>query len=288
MTLNKSQVYYAKIKRDKNDLCNICRKQASLSWDHVPPKGGIEVTPVEQETILQRFTGKENERIYSISQNGVKFRTICADCNNKRLGDKYDPVLNEFSLGVGRFLNTTLEMPPIIKYETRPNLLIRAIIGHLLAAKGYFEETTIDEKCRNFILDESATFPVNLKLFYWVYPYPDIVVIRDVVMPAVRGNLGTKGCFSILKYFPIAYLVCDLAQYEGVDDLTFYYDKDPSKVVNIPIKLKQVKHPQWPEIVDDTNFIIGGQSLKSSLYATPKSIMANKTNAADAKSRAAD
>jgi len=278
LSLKKSQVYYAKVKRDKVDLCNICRKQASLSWDHVPPQGSIEVTPVEQETVLQRFTGEKNEKIYSISQNGVKFRTICDDCNNL-LGRKYDPVLNEFALGVGRFLNTTLEMPPIIKYETKPNLVIRAIIGHLLAAKGDFESTTIDENFRKFFLDESADFPDSLKIFYWVYPYPYIVVIRDIVMPALRGNLGTKGCFSILKYFPIAYLVCNLAQYEGLDDLTFYYESKSSKVVNIPIKLKKVKHPQWPEIVDDTNFIVGGQSLKSSVFATPKSIMANKANA---------
>ncbi|MCX5801280.1 MAG: hypothetical protein NTX17_07840 [Candidatus Eisenbacteria bacterium] len=279
--MRKSQAYYAKVKRDKFDLCNICRKQASLSWDHVPPRGGIEVTPVEQETILQRLTGKENEKIVRISQNGVKFRTICDGCNNTLLGRKYDPVLNDFALGVGRFLNATLEITPIIKYETRPNLLIRAIVGHLLAAKGYFENTTIDEKLRNFILDESADFPDNLRIFYWVYPYPYVVVIRDVVMPAVRGNFGTKSCFSILKYFPIAYLVCDLAHYEGLDDLTFYYDENSSKLVNIPIKLRQVKHPEWPELVDDTNFMVGGQSFKSSLFATPRSILANKTNAAD-------
>jgi len=281
MRLQKSQIYYAKVKRERVGLCNICKKRSPLSFDHVPPQGGIDVTPVEQETILQRFTSENNEKIYSISQNGVKFRTICGDCNNKLLGRRYDPVLNEFAIGVGRFLNTTLEMPPIIRCETNPNLLIRAIVGHLLAAKGDFENTTIDEKLRSFFLDESAEFPNDLKIFYWVYPYPYIFVIRDVVMPAVRGNLGTMGCFSILKYFPIAYLVCDLAQYEGLDDLTFYYDKNSSKVVNIPIKLKQLKHPQWPEIVDDTNFIVGGQSLKSSVFATPKSIVANKANATD-------
>jgi hypothetical protein len=192
MTSNKPQVHYAKVKRDKADLCNICGKQTSLCWDHVPPQGGIVVTPVEQETILQRLTGKEKEKFYSISQNGVKFRTICDYCNNSLLGQKFDPVLNDFALGVSRFLNTTLEMPPIIKYETRPNPLIRAIVGHLLAAKGNFERTTIDEKLRSFSLDESAHFPNDLKIFYWAYPYSYIAVIRDVVMPALRGDLTIK------------------------------------------------------------------------------------------------
>jgi hypothetical protein len=270
MKVKNPEIHYVKVKREKVDHCNICRNHATLSWDHVPPKGGIEVTPVEQMTILQLLTTKENEGLSSISQNGVKFRTICSHCNNTLLGLRYDPVLNEFAISVGRFLKATLEMPPIIKYETRPNPLIRAIVGHMLAAKGYFERTVVDEELRDFFSDESADFPNHLKMFYWVYPYPYTVVIRDVVMPSVRGNLGTKGFFSILKYFPMAYLICDLDQYEGLDDLTFYYDKSPSKLADIPITLKQVRHPQWPEIVDDTNFVVGGQSLKSAVFAKPK------------------
>jgi hypothetical protein len=58
---------------------------------------------------------------------------------------------------------------------------------------------------------------------------PDpFLTIRDVVMPSVRGNLETMGFFSILKYFPMAYLICDLDQYEGLDDLTLYY-RGPQK-----------------------------------------------------------
>lgn len=270
MTSDSLQLHYAKVKREKYGRCNICCEPAPLCWDHVPPKGGIEVKAVEQETILHRFTGMETERIYSISQNGVKFRTICSNCNNTLLGTRYDPVLNDFALGVGRFLKTTLDMPPTIMYKTRTNCLIRAIIGHLLSAKGDFENTTMDVRFRSFFLNEVAVCPESLKIFYWIYPYPDIVVIRDVVMPAVRGDFSTKGFFSILKYFPVAYLVCDLPQYEGLDNLTFYYDTDSSNEVAVPIKLDQVRHRQWPELVDDTNFLAGGQSVKSSLHSIPK------------------
>ena len=270
MRVTKPQILYVKVKRDRVDHCNICRIRTTLSWDHVPPRGGIEVTPVEQMTILQLLTSKEDEKLYSISQSGLRFRTICRHCNNTLLGLRYDPVLNEFAIGVGRFLKTTLEMPPTIKYETKPNLLIRAIVGHMLAAKGDFEHTTTDEKLRDFFNDEAADFPNGLKIFYWVYPYPYTVAIRDVVMPSVRGNLETMGFFSILKYFPMAYLICDLDRYEGLDDLTLYYDKNPSKLAAIQITLKQVRHPQWPEIVDDTNFVVGGQSLKSAVFAKPK------------------
>jgi len=77
--------YYAKMKRDKNHFCNICKSKTLLTWDHVPPQGGIDITPVEQETILERLTASKDDRQYLISQNGVKYRTICKDCND-RLG----------------------------------------------------------------------------------------------------------------------------------------------------------------------------------------------------------
>jgi len=68
MKVKNSQIHYVKVKREKVDHCNICRNQATLSWDHVPPKGSIEVTPVEQMTILELLTAKENEVLSSISQ----------------------------------------------------------------------------------------------------------------------------------------------------------------------------------------------------------------------------
>ena len=280
MKVNTFQIHYVKVMREKLDRCNICRNQATLCWDHVPPKGGIEIMPVELMTILELLTAKYTQAISSISQNGVKFRTICQNCNNTRLGSRYDPVLNEFAIGVGKFLKTPLKIPPVINYETRPNplivcglepqMLVRAIVGHMLAAKSHFESTTIDEKLRDFFNDESADFPNDLKIFYWIYPYPYTVIIRDVVMPSVRGNFATMGCFSILKYFPLAYLLCNFDSYEGLDDLTFYYDTNPLTVSPISINLKQVRHPQWPEIVDDTNFLVGGQSLKSTVFAKPR------------------
>jgi hypothetical protein len=188
----------------------------------------------------------------------------------EKLGSHYDNVLNDFARGVGRFLHTTLHLPAIVQYETKPNSLIRAICGHLLAAKAEFENTMTDQVLRNFVFDETVGFPSGLKLLYWVYPYPYVGIIRDVVMPAIRGNFATKGFFSILKYFPIGYLLCDLEGYEGLNDLSSYFTANPDELVSVPIILNRVRHPQWPEIVDDGNFLIGGQSVKSSIFAKPR------------------
>lgn len=49
-----------KIKRNRIDICNICREQKLLSWDHVPPKGGIKLTSVEMKGMFQMISGRED------------------------------------------------------------------------------------------------------------------------------------------------------------------------------------------------------------------------------------
>lgn len=178
--------------------------------------------------------------------------------------------MNDFARGIGKFLHTALHLPEIPHYETRPNRLIRAICGHLLAAKGDLETTTTDEILRHFVFDEKSEFPKQLKVFYWIYSYSYVAIIRDVIMPAERGNFEKIGFVSILKYFPVGYIICDLDGYEALNDLSFYLTSHLDKTVSIPTLLNQIHHPQWPEIVDNRNFLAGGRSIKSSVFAKPR------------------
>jgi len=269
MEKENTQLYLPKFKRDKVSRCNICKKRKHLSWDHVPPKGGIDLSAVEQETVFSHTT-LPNNRKYSISQNGVKYRTICKECNEK-IGKKFDPVLNGFARGIGNILKRKLILPSIIYYKTKPNLLIRAILAHLLAAKGDIDKVTMDEQIRNFIFDENASTPEKINIFYWVHPYTNTVILRDVAMLSIRGKFaGNVGFFSIFKYFPIAYLVCNLKEYEGLNELTLYRNCKPQDIIDIPINLKDIRGPEWPEIVDAGNMVMGGGSIQSSVSAIPK------------------
>jgi hypothetical protein len=211
---------YIKVKRDKTGPCNICLKTSSLSWDHVPPKGGIEITHIEQENILQRLVSDESKRKFAVSQNGNKYRTLCEDCNNLLLGSEYDPILNDFAIAVGRVLNTALYLPPVIHIKTKPLKLIRAVLGHLLAAKIDLDDAVFDSKMREIVCNENTSIPENIKVFYWIYPFSDIVVVRDMVLHDIRRiNKKTK-IIHLLKYFPVAYLVSDEEFHEKLHELT--------------------------------------------------------------------
>jgi hypothetical protein len=258
------------VKREKVSLCNICRTKARMTWDHVPPKGGIELKPVEQESVFHRLTTDQKEKVFTISQNGVKFRTICGKCNNDWLGGKYDPALNEFTLTTGKLLQAAIQLPPVINVRARPTAIIRAILGHLLAAKSDIDDVVLDNEIRSFFFDEDAPIPDSIYVFYWIYPYASIIVLRDFVMPAVRGKFEGAGFFNLLKYFPIAYLVSDIQSYEGLSELTIFRNLKSSEFANIPIPLHKVQHYAWPETVEDQHMVMVSKSIQSSVYATPR------------------
>ena len=95
---------YREHKGHKTGPCNICGTRGQLTWDHVPPKGGVDLQLVEIERATAVFTSSLGMEKPEISQNGLKFRTLCATCNNKRLGAKFDPALNSLALAGGSFL----------------------------------------------------------------------------------------------------------------------------------------------------------------------------------------
>ncbi|MGG2197881.1 hypothetical protein [Paenibacillus validus] len=271
-------MHYLKFKREQIGRCNICGIKAKLTWDHVPPKGGQLMTEVEQESIFQYLVGNR-ERRYQLSQNGVKYRTICGNCNNAVLGAKCDPALNELASDIMLMLKTSVLLPKsTIKVRTKPALISKAIMGHMLSASGDYGESKFDERFREYVLDDSLVAPKGIKILYWVYPYMSIKIIRDVAMPQYRGDWGDfrrggVGIFSIMKYPPLGFLVTDLDSYEGLAELTQYCGSNLDDEAEIPIRLNDLKPEYWPEAGDDT-FLMGGEGLGNGVSAVPR----NKKN----------
>ena len=262
-------ITYLRIKRERIGRCNICLEDSSLSWDHVPPQGSIDLGRVEMESLLGRMTTASQVKGTAISQNGVKYRTICSNCNSK-LGARFDPVLNKFSSDVGLFLKSGLEIPRYININSRPTALIRSVIGHLLAASMSPDGGLGSKNIGEFLFDESAQIPPGISVFYWIYPYTTIAVVRDIGMPAVRGRFDKVGLFNILKFFPIAYLVTDIPAYEHLQELTIFRQYPATYEADVSVDLQSAKDPRWPDVIEDGNVIVGGAPLQSSIYARPK------------------
>ncbi len=160
---------YIKLKRDKIDKCNICLQVKSLTWDHVPPKSGIIISPMEIDNISKLLTNKMEPRML-ISQNGVRYRTICGDCNSK-IGRDYDCVLNSLNKDVSLFLKSALHFFSYTYIKTKPVRLIKAILGHLMSAKELVDDFAFDTKIRKYLFSETEILSDDINIFYWIYPY---------------------------------------------------------------------------------------------------------------------
>lgn len=250
--------------------CRICLRHSKLTEDHVPPQGGIEIQAVEVENALDFISGRNLKRQFFISQNGVRFKTLCGICNNTELGRKYDPVLNDFAKAVNKYLNSRLVLPDVVTVETKPNSLMRAILGHLLAAKNKIENLGFDKTVRDFVFDETKPIPNNINFFFWIYPYNLTVIVRDFAMPIIRGRFDEIGTFNLLKYSPVAYLITERDQYEGLQSLNYYRNAEPAEVHSIPIRLNFRMHWTWPEFPDPGNIMIMGKGFEDSVYAKPR------------------
>lgn len=251
-------MHYIKNKREQISKCNICCCEDKMTWDHVPPKGAILINDIEMVSIMNSITlPNPEDQPFLQSQNGMKFRTICAKCNNT-LGQKYDKEFNNAIALLTRALvgNDLNACTALVDTEK----MLKSICGHLLAAKLDFEETVPDQKMRNFVLGRSHE--LGLGVYYWYYPYLENMVLRDLVISRFTKNQNAM--VSIIKCFPIAVLITDAQIFEseftklGVSD-------------NIIELILQPAYPaDYPIHVTDETMILGGQSMNSALIARPK------------------
>ena len=240
--------------------CNICGQHGKLTEDHIPPKGSIRIKAVEMFDIITML-GAEKLQKGRISQNGVKYRTLCASCNNERLGIHYDPEFNNFNNTVARYLKSSLILPDKIQIRGKPNRIARAIIGHLLAFEldGFTGDKTTTE-LQEYFLHEDKILPNDVNIYYWPYPYNDQVIIKDAAMivDLFKGYLS----FMLLKFFPMAYMV--VLKTEKIAELRLaclnhYIPTGLDDEVDIPILLANTPRQRWPEAPDDDGAVMYGQ-----------------------------
>ena len=263
--------YLANTRRNKHyDKCNLCLNILKLTDDHVPPQGATNVTKVEVQSLQQLMAGEEGAKYYrsTSSQNGLKFRTLCGICNSW-LGHSYDPELIKFSWDVRHSLNSLLALPATMQVEINPDAVIRAVLGHLVASKVELDDAGIDRKVRTYLSDGAQLPPSDLNVFFWLYPFETTIVIRDVLMPSVRGQFDNFGMFNILKYFPLGFLVTEHQSYEGLVNLSLLATGDLTTRVRVPVHLVDPKPQGWPETPDNGNFLLMGQAGGNSVMAKP-------------------
>ncbi len=259
--INSTISYYKKTKKkQKIDKCNICGHILPLTWDHVPPKFCFNDISVKYNSMMQMHS---IDRKSSISQNGIKFRTICDNCNNNLLGAEYD---REYKKLVDCLYSLYITPGEIGQYVIiqglKINRIARAIVGHMLASREDYTSNKFESELRNFFLDKNALPPKNMKLLYYTYIYNTIMIIRDIV-PNKIGNLDydVPDCFmSCLNTFLMAFILADKCENTcGLYDMFQLCTNDIDEEIDFKVDLlsylypnhKCARHPYWPCNVSD-------------------------------------
>jgi hypothetical protein len=195
-----------------NGYCLICDKHGPLSFDHVPPKGSITITKVEQRHIVEMMGLGASKVKGVVSMNGSKFKTICHDCNNRLLGgndDEIARVCKSLTMKIKDYFQFADNPSTFCYTEVNAKKFARAMIGHILAATSIKEcekepeYSPYFQPLKDFVLGDDAAIQDTHDIYYWFYPFNKHMSAKFVNF----YNDGHIATVSLLSFFPLAFMV---------------------------------------------------------------------------------
>lgn len=263
-----------KLNRPTTDCCNICGIVKPLSEDHVPPKFwnnhkakrfSLAFGTLDPEQAKNSFPYKAN--------NGIAYRSICSECNSK-LGGSYDKELQIFCDTIAHSIRSKIIIPTI-SVDIRINRVARAVAGHFLAAKDFYDDNClVDVNLRKYLADDSALPPTGMHLYCYPYLYNAIVVGRDLVP---MGKDVPQGMLSLISSFPVSFILTD-AIVHGMTDLFAKCSNDINEKGNVTLFRKAafipgtntLRHYAWPINISENGAfgVLGGTAIQSLIIAT--------------------
>lgn len=230
-------VSYIKTKRDQFDNCNICGHYGKLTWDHIPPQSCFNNYNIKLNSF---FDGLPRTNKYTIQQqDGIKIRSICANCNNKLLGDNYDKELLNIVDTIYKLLYSEISLSTVIPLKFKINKITRSICGHILAIKNYYDTSSlIDKDLRNYFVLPNKMPPKNIKLSIRIYPFSTIIMARDLSIKSYSKIKFPSGVTGVLSAFPLAYILTTGNETCGLSDLFRYCTSDIEQIIEFPLDIK--------------------------------------------------
>ena len=161
-----------------------------------------------------------------------------------------------------------MHLPPILHVPGKPQLIMRAVYGHL-AAQGVerYLKGPETEALRDAFLDPNVQLPDNVRFYYWPFPYRDCIIFRDAALMDLRT--GNVAVIWLLKFFPISFMVAwekTERHMFTVSSLTRWRDRDPDGYVDIPVPLTSIPNRYWPQAPTRTSIVMYGEEA---MYAVP-------------------
>lgn len=246
--------------------CNICGEYGALTEDHTPPKGCAKPRNIEIGHIGSRLTLNSSLVKPKFSQNGLKYQTICSNCNNDILGRQNDPALIDFTKSVCDFLyqdQNTWHFD--VKIKGCPQKIMRSVLGHICAqGVDRCEEERGSVTIKNFVLDKENILSDEIEIYYWFYPHSEQVLARDFGYM----DIPTQSNFTVwlLKFFPLGFMITwnrpstfDFLDHSiSLHRISDYRHENYDSIVDLPVQLYPIQDQSWPEAPTNRSAILLG------------------------------
>lgn len=217
------------VKEDGADVCNLCRNriEQGLSEDHVPPKCMGNKGKFHYVNYLN-FCTQNKIDYYGIFNGGIKYKTVCEKCNNEILYP-FDTEIDKF---VKTFHESVADGNQIVGIECKPQLIIKGLIGHFLAASLSNSPSEYEMQMLAYFWDNQR-FQDNVNIYLLYYNDQNLVSVLREVMFAPIITQGTPMTINCLKCFPFAFFqVMDGKINEAESWNEWLYSED-TKVVSV-------------------------------------------------------
>lgn len=250
----------------KDGRCNICGEYGKLTEDHTPPKGCFNPGAFEVQRLNDALNNQHKVRKVR-ANTGLRFRSLCAKCNNEKLGGIYDPALIAFTNQLSSMVRFRETLPPTLAVQAEPQKIMRAVYGHIAAAAVDAYGTHKDhEHFRDWFLNGRGLAPAGAHFHYWLYPFKPQVIVRGFAFtPAIGGNALFVGW--LMKFYPVAFLIVMSRQDARLrlPDLRDHEGLPLDAKVDLAIDLRSTIPPNWPELDPGENGLVfsGDHALRS-------------------------
>lgn len=243
--------------------CLVCGYYENLTITHILPQS-IGNKGLMFATSFLGTNKNNNQYAKTKFPNGVSFKTACGKCN-KKIGSGPDKEMKRLCVKLEKNLLSQLKLPNIIQINCRPNLIIKAAIGHLLSANYKRHDTNFEDIARAILNDKSDINETELKVYIWPFMGDNYLMCRDF-FKTTFANTELKQ-IHVLKLKPIAIAVTHGLKIKNSTCLNTYKTRQDKSLCNIPIKIYNIdRHPHWPASPEDDEAVLMGNSV--SIFAT--------------------
>ncbi len=182
--------------------CALCRRYSKLTDDHIPPESVGNFGRWEARSYLAASTANQDLLYGRRFNGGVRFRTLCADCNN-RLGATEDKTVAAFFESIRKLIESPIILTSTLKVTTKPNQLYKGLLAHLVAANDNGIPNSFDVEARELFWGRRPLLSSTWSLFYWIFVGPELFIMRNAYHTVWHPTVEVRA-IMLLKLYPLA------------------------------------------------------------------------------------